>query len=44
MKDAAGNVTGDRNLQADGKSDEAEGKLQKEVGKTKDTVRGAVER
>jgi len=43
-KDAAGKVTGDRNLQADGKMDKTEGKIQKEVGKAKDAVRDAVRR
>jgi uncharacterized protein YjbJ (UPF0337 family) len=41
IKDAAGKVSGDRKLQAEGKVDKATGKVQTEVGKTKDAVRDA---
>lgn len=41
IKDAAGKVTGDRKLQAEGKADKLVGKVQNEVGKTKDAVRDA---
>jgi len=44
IKDAAGKVTGDRKLQAEGKADKAVGKVQSEVGKAKDAVRDAVRR
>ncbi|WP_395682007.1 CsbD family protein [Inquilinus sp.] len=44
VKDAAGKVTGDRELQVDGKMDKAEGTIQKDVGKAKDAVRDAVKR
>lgn len=41
IKDAAGKVTGDRVLQAEGKADKVVGKVQVEVGKTKDAIRDA---
>ena len=41
IKDAAGKVTGDRKLQAEGKADKLVGKVQNEVGKAKDAVRDA---
>jgi uncharacterized protein YjbJ (UPF0337 family) len=44
IKDAAGKVTGDRKLQAEGMADKAVGKVQSEVGKVKDDVRGAARR
>ncbi|MEO8883506.1 MAG: CsbD family protein [Devosia sp.] len=44
IKDAAGKVTGDRKLEAEGKADKAVGKVQSEVGKAKDNVRDAVRR
>jgi uncharacterized protein YjbJ (UPF0337 family) len=44
IKDAAGKVTGDRKLQAEGKADKAVGKVQGEVGKAKDAVRDAARR
>jgi uncharacterized protein YjbJ (UPF0337 family) len=40
IKDAAGKMTGDRKLQAEGKADKMVGKVQKEVGKAKDDLRG----
>ncbi|MDP1729907.1 MAG: CsbD family protein [Devosia sp.] len=42
IKDAAGKITGDRTLQAEGKADKMVGKVQSEVGKAKDAVRDAV--
>jgi uncharacterized protein YjbJ (UPF0337 family) len=41
VKDAAGKVTGDTKLQAEGKADKAEGKVQNTVGGAKDAVRDA---
>lgn len=42
VKDAVGKATGDAKLQADGKLDKAEGKIQGEVGKAKEAVRDAL--
>jgi uncharacterized protein YjbJ (UPF0337 family) len=39
MKDAAGKLTGDAKLQAEGKADKAKGKIQNAVGGAKDAVR-----
>jgi uncharacterized protein YjbJ (UPF0337 family) len=44
VKDAVGKMTGDAKLQADGKLDKAEGKIQGEVGKAKEAVRDALKR
>ena len=44
VKDAAGGLTGDEKLQAEGKLDKAEGKLQKKVGEVKDDARDALKR
>ena len=41
VKDAAGKVTGDTKLQAEGKADKAAGKVRSTVGGAKDTVRNA---
>ena len=41
VKDAAGKVTGDKKLQAEGKVDKVVGKAQSEVGKAKDAARDA---
>jgi uncharacterized protein YjbJ (UPF0337 family) len=41
VKDAAGRLTGDAKLQAEGKADKAAGKLQNAVGGFKDSVRDA---
>jgi uncharacterized protein YjbJ (UPF0337 family) len=41
VKDAAGKMTGDQKLQAEGKADKAEGKIQNAVGGAKDAVRDA---
>lgn len=38
-KEAAGNVTGDEKLKAEGKADQVEGKIQNAVGGLKDTLR-----
>ena len=40
-KDAAGKVTGDRKLQAEGKFDKIKGKVESAVGSAKDTLREA---
>ena len=42
LKDAAGGLTGDENLQAEGKLDKTEGKLQQKVGEAKESVRDAL--
>lgn len=42
VKDAAGKVTGDSKMQAEGKADKTEGKVQNTVGGAKDGVRDAV--
>jgi uncharacterized protein YjbJ (UPF0337 family) len=39
IKDAAGKVTGDTKLQAEGKADKAEGKVQNAVGGLKDKIK-----
>jgi len=39
VKDAAGKMTGDVKLQAEGKLDKAAGQIQSAVGKAKDDVR-----
>jgi len=39
LKTAAGKAMGDAKLQADGRSDKAEGKLQNAIGGLKDTVK-----
>jgi uncharacterized protein YjbJ (UPF0337 family) len=43
LKEAAGKVTGDTKLQAEGQADKAAGKLQNAVGGAKDTVRNALD-
>ena len=42
LKDAAGGLTGDENLQAEGKLDKTEGKLQQKVGEAKESVRDSL--
>jgi uncharacterized protein YjbJ (UPF0337 family) len=42
IKDAAGGLTGDERLQAEGKAQKAEGKIQEAVGKVKDAARDAL--
>ena len=44
MKDVAGKITGDSKMQAEGKADKAEGKVQNTVGGMKDSVRDAVKK
>ena len=44
VKDAAGGLTGNEKLQAEGKMDKAEGKLQQKVGEVKDDARDALKR
>ena len=39
MKDAAGKITGDTKLQAEGKMDKAKGKIENAVGGVKDSLR-----
>jgi uncharacterized protein YjbJ (UPF0337 family) len=39
VKEAAGKVTGDTKLQADGKADKVEGKVQNAVGGMKDALK-----
>ena len=43
IKDAAGKLTGDTKLQAEGKADKATGKVQNTVGSAKDTARDALD-
>src|SRR5690348_12553533 len=43
IKDAAGKVTGDKELQSEGKMDKAKGDAHKAAGDVKDTVRKATE-
>jgi len=40
IKEAAGKLTGDEKLQAEGRADQVEGKIQNTVGGIKDAVRG----
>lgn len=40
IKEAAGKVTGDEKLKAEGRADQVEGKVQNAVGGMKDTLRG----
>jgi uncharacterized protein YjbJ (UPF0337 family) len=39
VKDAAGKITGDEKLKAEGKADKAEGKVQNTIGGLKDKAR-----
>ncbi|HVA40333.1 MAG TPA: CsbD family protein, partial [Candidatus Binataceae bacterium] len=39
LKEAAGNLTGDAKLQAEGKADKAKGTVQNAVGSAKDALR-----
>ena len=39
MKDAAGKVTGDQKLQAEGKAEKVKGKIESAVGGAKDSMR-----
>lgn len=40
IKEAAGKVTGDEKLKAEGRADQVEGKVQNAVGGVKDSLRG----
>ena len=40
IKEVAGKVTGDAKLEADGKADKIEGKVQNAIGGAKDALRG----
>ncbi len=40
IKEGLGRATHDRDLEAEGKADQTEGKVQKGVGKAKDALRG----
>jgi len=40
VKEAAGKVTGDAKLEAEGKADKLAGKVQNAIGSLKDTLRG----
>lgn len=40
IKEAAGKVTGDEKLKAEGRAEQVEGKVQNAVGGVKDTLRG----
>jgi uncharacterized protein YjbJ (UPF0337 family) len=40
VKEVIGKLVGDAKLQADGKADQIEGKLQNAVGSAKDTLKG----
>ena len=42
MKEAAGKLTGDERLEAEGNADQAKGKLQKGVGNLKEAARDAL--
>ena len=44
VKDAAGKVTGDTKLQAEGKADKVKGKIENAVGGAKDTMRDHMNR
>lgn len=39
IKEAAGKLTGDKKLKAEGRADQAEGRIQNAVGGLKDTLR-----
>ena len=43
VKDAAGKITGDAKLQAEGKADKLKGKLENAAGGARDAVREATE-
>ena len=44
VKEAVGKVVGDSKLEAEGKADKAEGKVQNAIGGLKDAVRDAVKK
>jgi uncharacterized protein YjbJ (UPF0337 family) len=44
LKEAAGKVTGDEKLKAEGKGDKAKGKIQNAVGGAKDKIRETLDK
>ncbi len=44
VKDAAGKITGDQKLQAEGKADKVKGKVESAVGGAKDSMRDQLNR
>ena len=44
VKDAAGKMTGDAKLQAEGKADKGKGKIENAIGGAKDTMRDHMNR
>lgn len=44
LKEAAGKITGDSKLQAEGSADKAAGKVQNAIGGAKDAVRDAADK
>jgi len=44
VKEGIGNVTGDSKMQTEGKTDQAEGKIQNTIGGIKDSVKDAFEK
>ncbi|CAN5430329.1 CsbD family protein [soil metagenome] len=44
VKDAVGKMTGDSKLQAEGKADKVEGKIQNAIGGAKDSIRDAIKK
>ncbi len=40
LKEAAGRIAGDSKIEAEGKADQLEGKIQNTIGGIKDTLRG----
>lgn len=44
VKKAAGDLTGNNRLKAEGAGQEAKGKMQKAAGKAKDAVKGAIDK
>ena len=44
IKEKAGQMTGDRDLEAEGKADRAEGKVRDAIGHAKDAVRNLTEK
>ena len=44
LKDAAGGLTGDTEMQAEGKFDKAKGEVRQKVGDAKDAARDAIDK
>ena len=44
LKEAAGELTGDRRMKDEGRGDRAEGKVQKNVGDAKEKIKGVIDR